>query len=142
MTSGDNAGGMQRLELLLREHFSRTEKQISDMRAENAEFHATMIKEMGAFKSEVRQDISALRQDVDTIKSEVRQKFREVKAEISELQRDVTRLYHWDYWLLSIILVVFAMPQIVAGIKSLFGAVADGISLIARAFRGEDKPQK
>lgn len=124
MTSGDNAGGMQRLELLLREHFSRTEKQISDMRAENAEFHATMIKEMGVFKSEVRQG------------------FREVKAEISELQRDVTRLYHWDYWLLSIILVVFAMPQIVAGIKSLFGAVADGISLIARAFRGEDKPQK
>ena len=72
-----------------------------------------------------------------------------MKAEISELQRDVTGLqhdvvglYHWDYWLLSIILVVFAMPQIVAGIKSLFGAVADGISLIARAFRGEDKPQK
>ena len=73
MTSGDNAVDMSRLELLLREHFTRTEKQISDMRAENAEFHATMIKEMGAFKTEVRQDI-------DTFKTEVRQDIKEFKT--------------------------------------------------------------
>lgn len=37
---------MMRLELLLREHCARTDKQLSDFRAENAEFHMKLMKEM------------------------------------------------------------------------------------------------
>ncbi|MBQ6981816.1 MAG: hypothetical protein IJQ15_05240 [Synergistaceae bacterium] len=148
---------ISRIESLLREHFAQTDKQISEMkavaaqmRAENAEFHARMMKDFDDFKSEVRQDIKdfklEVRQDIKEFKSEVKNDIRELKAEVVELQRDVTGLkhdvaglYHWDYWLLSIILVVFAMPQIVAGIKALFGAFAEGISLVMRVFRKEGK---
>ena len=58
-----------------------------------------------------------------------------VQSDISGLKQDVSGLYHWDYWLLSIILVVFAMPQIVAGVKSLFSAITDGVSSIVSLFR-------
>ena len=141
---------VSRIEMLLREHFAQTDKQIAEMKAENAEFHARMIKNFDEFKSEVRKDIkefkSEVKQDIDNLRSEVRHDIRELKAEVVELQKDVTGLkhdvqglYHWDYWLLSIILVIFAMPQIVAGVKSLFGAIVDGISAIAVLFRKDDK---
>ena len=159
---------ISRIESLLREHFAQTDKQISEMkavaaqmRADNAEFHARMMKDFDEFKSEVRQDInefksevrqdikefkSEVRQDIKEFKSEVKNDIRELKAEVVELQRDVTGLkhdvaglYHWDYWLLSIILVIFAMPQIVAGVKSLFGAIIEGVSALARIFRKEGK---
>ena len=152
---------VSRIEMLLREHFAQTDKQIAEMKAENAEFHARMIKDFDEFKSEVRKDIkdfksevrqdikefkSEVKQEIDNLRSEVRHDIRELKAEVVELQKDVTGLkhdvqgiYHWDYWLLSIILVIFAMPQIVAGVKSLFGAIVDGISAIAVLFRKDNK---
>ncbi|MBQ9388804.1 MAG: hypothetical protein IJU07_01345 [Synergistaceae bacterium] len=49
MTSKDNAIDMTRLELLLREHFARTDKQLSDFRAENAEFHTKLINEAAVY---------------------------------------------------------------------------------------------
>ena len=53
----------------------------------------------------------------------------ELQRDVEGLKHDVQGLYHWDYWLLSVILAVFAMPQIAAGIKSFFGAIAEGLSL-------------
>ena len=41
MVSNDETA---RIELLLREHFARTDKQLSDMRADNAEFRAEMVR--------------------------------------------------------------------------------------------------
>ena len=172
MTSQDNAIDMTRLELLLREHFARTDKQLSDFRAENAEFHTKLMKEMSDFKTEIRQEMNDLktdlrqemnefkteirqeisefkteiRQEISEFRAEVRRDTKELRADVVELQKDVVGLkhdveglYHWNYWLLSVILVVFAMPQIVAGIKSLFTTVAEGISAIAGAFRKENR---
>lgn len=51
---------------MLREHFARTDKQLSDMRTENAEFHThmiKMIKEFNTFTEKVdkrNQDVSNL----------------------------------------------------------------------------------
>lgn len=150
MTSQDNAIDMTRLELLLREHFARTDKQLSDFRAENAEFHTKLMKEMSDFKTEIRQEMNDfktdLRQEMNDFRTEIRHDIKELRADVVELQKDVVGLkhdveglYHWNYWLLSVILVVFAMPQIVAGIKSLFTTVAEGISAIAGAFRKENR---
>ena len=161
MTSQDNAIDMTRLELLLREHFARTDKQLSDFRAENAEFHTKLMKEMSDFKTEIRQEMNdfktdlrqemndfrtEIRQEISEFRAEVRRDTKELRADVVELQKDavglkhdVEGLYHWNYWLLSVILVVFAMPQIVAGIKSLFTTVAEGISAIAGAFRKENR---
>ena len=150
MTSQDNAMDITRLELLLREHFARTDKQLSDFRAENAEFHTKLMKEMSDFKTEIRQEMNDfktdLRQEMNDFRTEIRHDIKELRADVVELQKDVVGLkhdveglYHWNYWLLSVILVVFAMPQIVAGIKSLFTTVAEGISAIAGAFRKENR---
>lgn len=172
MTSGDNATDMSKLELLLREHFARTDKQIADMRAENAEFHTKLMKDISDFKTEVRKDMqdfktevrkdmqefkseirqdmkefkSEIRQDMSSFKSEIKQDISSLRADVIQIQRDVEGLKHdviglchWDYWILSIILVLFAMPQIAGGIKSVLGALAEGISAVARAFRKEDR---
>ena len=79
---------------------------------------------------------------LDSFEAKAEDRFGRLEATIGVLQNDITGLkhdvaglYHWDYWLLSIILVVFAMPQIVAGIKSLFGAITDGIAGIIALFR-------
>ena len=109
--------------------------QLSDMRKENAEFRREMKQEMQDFKNEIRGDIAGVKQGVSVIQEQI----AVMQNDITGLKHDVAGLYHWDYWLLSIILVVFAMPQIVAGIKSLFGALAEGISQVIGAFRKDSK---
>ena len=153
-----------RIELLLREHFAQTATQISDMKAiaaqmkaDNAEFHAQMMKEQREFEARIEARIDAFeaKQEARFNAFEARQEARDARQDakidalttaVVELQRDVEGLkhdvqglYHWDYWLLSIILVIFAMPQIVAGVKSLFGAIVDGVSALVRVFRREDR---
>ncbi|MBQ3759293.1 MAG: hypothetical protein II876_07540 [Synergistaceae bacterium] len=137
---------ISRIESLLREHFAQTEKQLSDMRADNAEFRVQMMKDFNAFAEKIDDRINKFEEKIDAKFEKIDSKFDTLTTAVVELQRDVeglkhdvAGLYHWDYWLLSIILVVFAMPQIVAGIKALFGAFAEGISLVMRAFRKEGK---
>ena len=136
MISGDNTMDMPRLELLLREHFARTDKQLAEFRKDNAEFHALMVKEFNEFTEKVNTRL-------DAFEGKVNERFDRLDATVGVMQNDITGLkhdvaglYHWDYWLLSIILVVFAMPQIVAGLKALFSAIAEGIAGIVSAFRG------
>ena len=150
MTSTDNSLDMPKLELLLREHFARTEKQLSDMRKDNAEFRTQMIKEFNKFEEKINARLDAFEEKtnarLDAFEKKTEARFDKLEAatavmqnDITGLKHDVAGLYHWDYWLLSIILVVFAMPQIVAGIKSLFTAIAEGVSLVINAFRPSDK---
>ncbi|MBQ7156116.1 MAG: hypothetical protein IJR85_11265 [Synergistaceae bacterium] len=169
----ENVSDMMRIELLLREHFARTDKQLAEMRAENAEFRATMLKEFNAlenrlnarldnfeekintridnFEEKVNTRIDNFEKKVNTrldnFEAKTDSRFDKLEASVGVMQNDITGLkhdvaglYHWDYWLLSIILVVFAMPQIVAGIKSLFTAIAEGVSLVANAFRRKNIP--
>lgn len=153
MTSRDNALEMNAVVLQLRELISANREQIAEMKAiaaqmqkDNAEFRAMMVKEFNTFKDEVRQDIKEfkgeVRQDIKEFKAEVNTRFDSLEAtvavmdkDIIGLKHDVAGLYHWDYWLLSIILVVFAMPQIIAGIKALFSAIRDGIAGIIALFK-------
>ena len=152
MTSND----IDSLKLLLERHFAENQAQISEMKAialemkkDNAEFRAQIKDDINSFKTEVREDINSfkeeVRKDIDSFKTEVNSKLEAVRSDIVTLQievvglkHDVAGLYHWDYWLLSIILVIFAMPQIVASVKSLFSAITEGISGIISLFRKEN----
>ena len=136
MVSNDETA---RIELLLREHFARTDKQLSDMRADNAEFRAEMVRLYNDFAEKQTVKFDAFTQKTDARFNRLEEQIAVMQNDITGLKHDVAGLYHWDYWLLSIILVVFAMPQIVAGIKSLFGALADGISQVIGAFRKDSK---
>ncbi|MBR1657044.1 MAG: hypothetical protein IJ697_01075 [Synergistaceae bacterium] len=186
MTSADNSVDMVRLELLLREHFARTDKQLADMRAENAEFRTLMLKEFNAFTEKIDTRISAFEKKVETridafekkvdakfdavdarfdaFEKKVDEKFNAVDArftalekrtdsrfdsvqvQINSMQNDITGLKHdvanlftWNYWTLSIILALIAMPHIVAGIKSLISGVSELVSAVAGLFRKENK---
>ena len=112
MVSADN----QILQLIL--------SQLSDMKRENAEFRRDMLHEFKDFKAETNAKFDRLEAQISVMQND-----------ITGLKHDVSNLYTWNYWTLSIILALAAMPHVVAGIKSLFGAIADGISLIAGAFR-------
>ena len=159
---------ISRLELLLREHFAKTDKQLSDMRADNAEFRTEMIKEfqtftekidsrIGAFETRVDAKIDALEKrvdakidaldkKVDALDKKFETKFDTVQVQIHEMQNDITGLKHdvgnlftWDYWMLSIILALMVMPHITEGIKSLFSVLIEGISALIGLFRRKDK---
>ena len=58
-----------------------------------------------------------------------------IQNDITGLKHDVRNLYTWNYWTLSIILALMAMPHIIAGVKSLISAIVEGISVIAGAFK-------
>ena len=131
MTSMD----VSRLELLLREHFAHTDKQLADIRKDNAEFKAQIIKDNAEFKDSINARFDAFENKINTRLDNMQAQISVLHDDNIGLKHDVSGLYHWDYWLLSIILVVFAMPQIVAGIKSLFGAITDGIAGIIALFR-------
>ena len=130
MVSSDNTIDMPRIELLLREHFARTDKQLG-------EFREQMTGEFSAFKDEYRQEFAAF-------KEETRREFDKVHAEISVMQSDIrvqnTRiddLIHWNYWLIAFVVAFFTLPSIAAGLKSLLKALA---SVILAKFSG--KPDK
>ena len=116
MTSNDNALDMSIVTLIL--------NQLSAMRQENSEFRREMKQEMQSFKTEIRQDIHTLQGQVAVIQDD-----------ITGLKHDVSGLYHWDYWLLSVIIAVIAMPQIGVGVKSLFDVVVDGVGRLVSVFR-------
>ena len=71
--------------------------------------------------------------------SEIKQEVRVMKNDIEHLKRDVGFLHDWNLWLLMAAVTLLALPQIVAGIKALFGAFAEGISLVMKALRKEEK---
>ena len=158
MTSTD----MQVLTLMLEKHFADTTAQMSEMRAdiadmkrENAEFReemktgfADMKRENAEFREEIRQDMrnfeGRVTQRIDALDEKFTGELGAVHAEIGHIQRDVTGLqhdvaglYHWDYWLLSIILAVFVLPQFVESMKS----VVRGLIEIAGMFRKGEKQQ-
>ena len=119
---------------------------LAGIRKDNAEFKAQIIKNNAEFKESVNARLDAFENKINTrldaFEGKINTRLDKMEAKISVLhddnvglKHDVSGLYHWDYWLLSIILVLFAMPQIVAGIKSLFGAITDGIAGILSLFR-------
>ena len=125
---------------------SRIELMLAGIRQDNAEFKAQIIKDNAEFKESVNARLDAFENKINTrldaFEGKINTRLDKMEAKISVLhddnvglKHDVSGLYHWDYWLLSIILVLFAMPQIVAGIKSLFGAITDGIAGIISLFR-------
>ena len=154
MTSNNNVD-MERLELLLREHFAKTEKQLADIRADNAEFRIQMKDEMNSFKDEVRNDMNSfkaeVRTDLQNMRSEMNSRFDNVQTQINVMQKDinimqnditglkhdVANLFHWNYWILAIIIGVFVLPNFAEYIRGLFGAVRDGLAGIIALFRGK-----
>ena len=136
---------------------SRIELMLAGIRQDNAEFKAQIIKDNADFKESVSARLDAFEGKINTrldafesknnarldaFENKINTRLDKLEAQISVLhddniglKHDVSGLYNWDYWLLSIILVVFAMPQIVAGIKSLFDAITDGIAGIISLFR-------
>ena len=92
-------------------------------------------EDINNFKNEVKADI-------ENFKKEMRSEFAEIHAEIGQLNTKIEvqtaridTLFHWNYWLLSIILVLVAMPNIIAGVKSLFCALSEGIAKIVVLFK-------
>lgn len=137
---------VSRIESLLREHFARTDKQLSDMRAENAEFHVQMMKDFNAFTEKIDTRISKFEEKVNARFEKIDARFERLEEKVAVMQNDMTGLKHdvgnlqtWNYWTLSIIIALLAMPQILTGIKALIGAAADAVSAVARIFRREDK---
>ena len=193
MTSGDSGVDMMRLEMLLREHFARTDKQLSEMRADNAEFRAQMLKE----QSELRADVAGMKADIAEFQKQMIKEQREFETRIEAkfdafeakqdarfealeskqdarfealeskqdarfeavnarfdalttavvelqidmegLKHDVQGLYHWDYWLISIILAIIVMPNVVTALKSLASGGAGLISGVLSLFRQKEK---
>ena len=160
MTSQD----MSTIVLQLRELITVNREQIAEMKAlaaqmqkDNAEFREQMKDDFNKFTEKVNARLDAFEKKtntwldafeektnkrLDAFEAKTDSRFDKLEASVGAMQNDITGLkhdvvglYHWDYWLLSIILMVFAMPQIVAGVKALFGAIAEGIAGIIAVFR-------
>lgn len=152
MTSQD----MSIIVLQLRELITVNREQIAEMKAlaaqmqkDNAEFREQMKDDFNKFTEKVNARLDAFEEKtnkrLDAFEAKTDSRFDKLEASVGAMQNDITGLkhdvaglYHWNYWLLSIILVVFAMPQIVAGVKALFGAIAEGIAGIIAVFRDRD----
>ena len=78
-----------RLELLLREHFAKTDKQLADMRADNAEFRSGMMREFQAFTEKIDTKIDALDKKIDVKIDALDKKF---EAKIDVLDKKVEAL--------------------------------------------------
>lgn len=144
MTSDDLiaiTGNLRELILVNREQIAEMKAMSAQMQRDNAEFRAQMMKEQREFEARQDAKFDTFARGVDSKIDTLAAKIDVLTNEVVELQRDneglkhdVQGLYHWDYWLLTIILVVFAMPQIVTGLKSLFEVIIDGVAGIISLF--------
>ncbi len=124
-------------------------KEFSDFKAEqNARFDAFTEKQdakFESFKADVRQEITDVRQEITDVKQdikELKQDVKELRAEVVVLQRDVegikhdvAALFHWDYWILTFIAAALVVPHLSEIMKTLVGAVVQGVSAVASIFR-------
>ena len=124
MTSQDNTFEMSRMELLLREHFARIDKQFAEMKADNAEFKIAIVNEMNKHFEGVNSRFDGLQTQINAMQND-----------ITGLKHDVANLQHWNYWILAIILAVFVLPHFASGVKTFFGAIRDGIVGIMTLFK-------
>ena len=115
---------LSELKSMLEIHFARTQAQLAEMRADNAEFKEQIKDEFNSFKGEGNGKFETLQTQIYSL-----------GLEINGLKHDVAGLYTWDYWILSIILAVFVLPQFAAGVTRFFVAVRDGVAGILSLFR-------
>ena len=135
MTSQDNNADTNNIALQLRELIATNREQIAEMKAlaaqiqrDNANFQANLIKELANFKENVDAKLTGVHSDIG-----------QINQRIIGIEHDVTGLYHWDYWLLTIIIAIVALPQIISGVKALFAAVAEGIEGIISVLRKKNR---
>ena len=135
MTSQDNNADTNNIALQLRELIATNREQIAEMKAlaaqiqrDNANFQANLIKELANFKENVDAKLTGVHSDIG-----------QINQRITGIEHDVTGLYHWDYWLLTIIIAIVALPQIISGVKALFAAVAEGIEGIISVLRKKNR---
>ncbi len=126
MTSQDNTFEMSRMELLLREHFARIDKQFAEMKADNAEFKIAIVNEMNKHFEGVNSRFDGLQTQINAMQND-----------ITGLKHDVNNLFHWNYCILAIIIGVFVLPNVADFIRSLFGLFRDGIAGILALFKRE-----
>ena len=138
MTSTDNVTDINSITLQLRELITINREQIAEMKAlsaqgqkDNAEFRAQSTKNFADFKD-----------GIDLKLAEIHSEIIQINQRITGLEHDVSGLYHWDYWLLSIILVVIALPHLADIVKSVVGAVTEGVISIVAIFRKGSSPNK
>ena len=128
MTSNDtNTFDMSKLELLLREHFAHTDKQLSDMRRDNSEFRTQINKDFSDFKETVGTKIDGIHTEI-----------LHINERITGIEHDISSLFHWDYWLLSIILAIIALPHLTEIIKSLADTIGKVISSVIFISKNKD----
>ena len=60
-----------------------------------------------------------------------------IQNDITGLKHDVANLFHWNYWILAIIIGVFVLPNVAEYIRTLFGAIRDGIAGVLTLFKGK-----
>ena len=157
MTSDD----IGTITLLLEKHFSDTKAEFAKMRQDNAEFREQVRQDMRNFEDRVNARIEALDEKlsgkieavdqklsgkIEAVDQKLSGKIEVLQSQIAVMQNDITGLKHdvgnlftWNYWTLSIILVLVAAPQVASCVKSLFGVIADCVGLIVSAFRKEDR---
>ena len=113
---------------LIMGQLSDMKREISEQRRENVEFRREILQELKNFKTETSTRFDRLEGQIAVMRND-----------ITGLQHDVSNLFTWDYWTLSIILVLVIMPYVANGVKAFFGAVAEGISAVIGAFRRDSK---
>ena len=135
MTSQDSNTDMNNITLQLRELIATNREQITEMKAlaaqiqrDNANFQTNVIKELADFKENVDAKLAGIHSEIG-----------QINQRITGIEHDVTGLYHWDYWLLTIIIAIVALPQIISGVKALFAAVAEGIEGIISVLRKKNR---
>lgn len=130
---------------------------MADMRRENSEFRREMLQTFNDFRAEMKQDMQEFKAEIIAITAKqgakidafeaktdkqftaIQEQQTVIEARVIGLEHDTAGLVHWNYWILTLLVALIAAPQILTGIRALFGAVAEGVSTVLSAFRKGDK---
>ena len=122
---------MSELKLMLENHLSANSVQISEMKAAISE----MKKDNAEFRLQVNKDFQAFTERTESRLGELQTEIQQVNMKLTGLEHDVAGLYHWDYWLLSLIIASMVMPQLGEIMKTLITGISEGIAGIVSLFR-------
>ena len=127
MNNNDNVN-LSELKLLLENHFARTDKQLSDMQKDNAEFRTQMTKDFADFKESMLKEFSNFKDDIRVELQGIHSEIADVRSEVRVQSSRIDSLVHWNYWIIALFIAFFMMPSVIEGIRAVFSALTQGIA--------------
>ena len=100
------------------------------LNAHMSRMEALMEKNMALIRADIADFRTELKQDIANVRVELKQEIAVLDRKVEVNGAKIDALYHWNYWIISLLLVVFFLPHVVEGFKAFFRSLSGTLATV------------